>query len=77
MALASGKAAFKTALKNAMVAAAENTDPNKTTTMDEYVNALADALEVWIKTAQVNVPGTGLVAPGGAVTGLSDTGNLS
>lgn len=76
MPLATGKAAFKTALKNAMEAAAANTDPEKTTTQDDYVNALADALEVWIKTASVTVPGLGLVAPGGPVTGTSVTGEL-
>lgn len=79
MSLATGKAAFKNAIKALMEQAANNNDPNKATTIDEYADGLANAMETFIKTAQVNVPGTGLVAPpgGGGVTGTSNTGNLT
>lgn len=77
MSLASGKTAFKNTLKSFMEAQAANTDPEKPNSIDEFVNMLADATETWIKTATVTVPGTGLTSPSGAVTGTSNTGELS
>ena len=47
--------------------------------IDKFKNDLSDAIETFVKSAKVTVPGTGLVAPsgGGPVTGTSVTGNLS
>ena len=47
--------------------------------IDKFKNDLSDAIETFVKSAKVTVPGTGLVAPsgGGPVTGTSITGNLS
>lgn len=72
MSLASGKPALKAAL----LAFASNTNDDKdpSVAIDEFINAL----ETYIKTATLNVPGTGLVAPpsGGPVTGSSVSGSL-
>lgn len=47
--------------------------------IEKFKNDLADAIDTFVKTAKVTVPGTGLVAPsgGGPVTGTSVTGSLS
>ena len=47
--------------------------------IEKFKNDLSDAIDTFVKTAKVTVPGTGLVAPsgGGPVTGTSTTGNLS
>lgn len=70
MALTAGRAALKAFL----IAATNNTDQNKTA--EESADELIDALEAYIKTAQLNVPGTGLISPSGAITGTSITGTL-
>lgn len=63
MPLTDGKAALKLALQ----ALAANTDSNKETTIDEFI----DALENFIKSGTVIVPSAGLVAPNGPVTGAA------
>ena len=47
--------------------------------IEKFKTDLANAIDTFVKTAKVTVPGTGLVAPsgGGPVTGTSITGNLS
>lgn len=47
--------------------------------INKFKTDLADAINKFVKTATVTVPGTGLVAPtgGGPVTGISNTGSLS
>ena len=47
--------------------------------IDKFKTDLASAIDTYVKTATVTVPGTGLVAPsgGGPVTGVSVTGSLS
>lgn len=62
-------------LKAALLALTSNENPDKTP--DATIEEFLDALEAWIKTATVTVPGTGLVAPNGAVTGTSTTGFLT
>lgn len=76
MPLAAGKIAFKISMKQYLTSLHENTDPNKEGTIDEYIDKLADEIETYIKSATLNVPGTGLVAPNGPVTGISITGTL-
>lgn len=78
MPLAAGKEVFKTNMKLFLTAMAANEDPNKNNTIDQYVDKLADEVELFVKSATLNVPGTGLIAPGGggAVTGSSVTGSL-
>lgn len=68
--LALGKVDFVNTLKGM----AGNTNSSKTS--DQTIQELADAIETFIKTATVTVPGTGLVSPSGAVTGESVTGGL-
>lgn len=70
MPLSAGKEAFKATMKAYLESVAANTDPNKTGTIDEYLDVLADAMEVYIQTATV-LP-TGLVPmsnSGGPVVG--------
>jgi hypothetical protein len=78
MPLAAGKEVFKTQYKLYLETLATNVDENKANTIDEHVDTLANLVEDFIKSAIVNVPGTGLVAPtgGGPVTGASITGSL-
>lgn len=47
--------------------------------IEKFKNDLSNAIDTFVKSAKVTVPGTGLVAPsgGGPVTGTSTTGNLS
>ena len=47
--------------------------------IEKFKTDLSDAIDTFVKSATVTVPGTGLVAPtgGGPVTGTSTTGNLS
>lgn len=47
--------------------------------IEKYKSDLADAIDTFVKSATVTVPGTGLIAPtgGGPVTGTSTTGSLS
>lgn len=73
MSLTSGRPALKAAL----LTLAENTNENKT--KDQAIDDFLDALETWITSATLTVPGLGLVAPsgGGPVTGESITGTLS
>lgn len=66
MSLATGKPALKTAL----LQFAANVNEGKTT--DESLDEFLNALETWIKTAEIAVPGTGLTAPNGAVTGQAN-----
>ena len=76
MPLSAGKVAFKNTMKAYLDSVAANTDEDKDNTIEEYLDALADAVEAYVQTAGVSVPGTGLVAPNGPVTGLSTTGQL-
>ena len=45
--------------------------------INKFKTDLANAIDKFVKTATVTVPGTGLVAPTGPVTGISTTGSLS
>lgn len=67
----------RTAFKTALQSIASNTNEGKTE--DQALEDFIDAVENFIKSATVTVPGTGLVAPGGGgpVTGSSTTGELS
>jgi len=70
MSLATGRPAFKATL----MALANNTDPDKP--VDQALDEFLDALDIYIKSATVIVPGTGLIAGPYAVTGVSNTGEL-
>ena len=72
MPLSVGKEVFK----GILLEFAHNQD--ETLTKEEVVQRYVDALEAFIKSATVVVPGTGLVAPptGGPVTGVAVTGTL-
>lgn len=75
MPLSAGKEAFKTTMKTYLESVRNNTDPDKEDTLDEYLDALADAVEAYIKTATV-LP-TALLAPPGTVGGpVTGTGTL-
>jgi len=71
MPLSAGKAAFKATMKAYLESVAANSDPEKTTTVDEYLDALADAIDAYMQTATI-LP-TGLPTPmsnsGGPVVG--------
>lgn len=81
MSLTAGKLVFKATMMARLSELKENQDPDKLDSIDEYVNTLADAVQTYIQSAIVTVPGTGLISPagtvGGPVTGISVTGNLS
>jgi len=66
-------------LLNALLAFDNSSGQTQTDAIDKFKNDLADAIDTYVKTAKVTVPGTGLVAPsgGGPVTGSSITGSLS
>lgn len=68
-------ATAKTALRTSLLSLANNIDEGKT--KEEAIDEFLDALETWITSATVTVPGTGLTAPNGPVTGTSTTGTLS
>ena len=76
----------KTALKNdistllnALLAFEGGSGEEQADAITKFKDDLSDAIDAFVKTAKVTVPGTGLVAPsgGGPVTGTSITGNLS
>lgn len=69
MSLTTARAAFK----NTLLQLAANT--NQDVTPEQAIDNYLDALEDYIKSATVNVPGTGLTSPSGAVTGQAQ-GNL-
>lgn len=71
MALADGKAAFKTNMKVFLEALRDEDDKNYDTAVDDFLTKLSDEMETWIKTANISVPGTGLLAPSGDVTGTA------
>lgn len=63
MALADGKATFKTNVKNTLKSLAANEDKDLTLdeALDLWVDSFVDHMETWIKdNASVSVPGTGL-----------------
>ena len=66
-------------LLNALLAFDNSSGKTQSDAIEKFKNDLADAIDTYVKTAKVTVPGTGLVAPsgGGPVTGTSITGNLS
>lgn len=78
MALPAGNTAFKATITAKLIELKNNQDSDKEDTIEEFVETLADAIQAYIESATVVVPGTGLTAPGGggAVTGTSITGNL-
>ena len=66
-------------LLNALLAFDNSTGQTQADAIEKFKDDLADAIDTYVKTATVTVPGTGLIAPsgGGPVTGVSTTGNLS
>lgn len=67
--------AFKQGLNSLMNdLATRETDPQKA--REDFCNGLADLVNDFVKSASVKVPGAGLVAPNGAVTGQA-TGTIS
>ena len=66
-------------LLNALLAFEGGSGQTQADAIEKFKTDLADAIDTFVKTAKVTVPGTGLVAPsgGGPVTGTSITGNLS
>lgn len=66
-------------LLNALLVFDGSSGQTQTEAIEKFKNDLADAIDTFVKSAKVTVPGTGLVAPtgGGPVTGTSVTGNLS
>ena len=66
-------------LMDALLAFDGSSGKKQSDAIDKFKKDLASAIDTYVKTATVNVPGTGLVAPsgGGPVTGISTTGNLS
>lgn len=80
MSLAATKEAQKAQLKAVMVQMNANTDPDKPQeeVMDQYLDALFDIFEVWIKSATVTVnTGVTTVVVGGSATGGPVTGTGS
>jgi hypothetical protein len=67
-------AAAKATLKNTIQSALGGTTP---TTTAEVADILADAIHAYVTSAQVNVPGLGLAAPNGPVSGESTSGSLT
>lgn len=80
--MALNKASLKSdidTLLNALLAFDGSSGQTQSDAIDKFKNDLADAIDTYVKTAKLTVPGTGLVAPsgGGPVTGSSITGSLS
>lgn len=76
MPLAEGKENFKNTIKAFLEQQAENTDPEKEGTIDDFVEVLANATMTWITTNAVVVP-TSLVAPPGSAGGpVTGTGTI-
>jgi len=71
MPISTGKAAFKSVMKAHLESMAANPDPEKANSIDEYLDALADAIEAYIQNGLI-VPTT-MTNSGGPVTG---TGNI-
>jgi hypothetical protein len=74
MALSAGKVAFKTALKNKLDELKNNQDKEKTDSIDEFLDVLADEIETWITTyaevsTTVSVTSVSAVQPGAGVSG--------
>lgn len=80
MPLSTGKLVFQANMIAYYNELKENADKDKADTIIEHVEKLSDEIEAFIKTATLNVPGLGLIAPagtaGGPVTGTSVTGTL-
>ncbi len=64
----------KAALTAAIEAALSKTEP---TTKGAVAASLADAIHAYVTSATVNVPGDGLLAPDGPVSGTSTGGSLT
>lgn len=66
-------------LLNALLAFDNSSGQTQADAIEKFKTDLADAIDAYVKTAKLTVPGTGLVAPsgGGPVTGSSITGSLS
>ena len=66
-------------LLNALLAFDGSGGQTQEDAIEKFKNDLSDAIDTFVKSAKVTVPGTGLVAPtgGGPVTGTSTTGSLS
>lgn len=72
MSLATGKATFKTTLKNYLEQLSNNEDPDKVGTIDEFVGVLADATETWVKEATFTLP-TGSIQVEGTSSAQQNT----
>ena len=66
-------------LLNALLAFDGEAGKTQDDAIEKFKTDLSDAIDTFVKSATVTVPGTGLVAPtgGGPVTGTSTTGSLS
>lgn len=66
-------------LLNALLAFEGGSGQTQADAIDKFKDDLSNAIDTFVKSATVTVPGTGLVAPsgGGPVTGTSTTGSLS
>ena len=66
-------------LLNTLLAFEGGSGQTQADAITKFKNDLSDAIDTFVKSATVTVPGTGLVAPtgGGPVTGTSTTGSLS
>lgn len=66
-------------LLNALLEFEGGSGQEQSDAIDKFKTDLSDAIDTFVKSATVTVPGTGLVAPsgGGPVTGTSTTGSLS
>ena len=71
----------KAGLKVSLEASVNNLFSDNTRTpaqaATKFATDVSDAIDVFVKTATVTVPGTGLMAGSDPVTGTSITGNLS
>ena len=72
--MALNKSALQTGIKNAFKSMKEG-DGDEEQALDLFCTKLAEAVDTYVKTAQINYT-TGLTAPNGAVTGVFN-GNLS
>ena len=66
-------------LLNSLLAFDASAGQTQADAIEKFKNDLSDAIDTFVKSATVTVPGTGLIAPtgGGPVTGTSTTGSLS
>lgn len=75
--MALNKAGLKASLEASVNNLFSDTSRTPAAAATKFATDVSDAIDVFVKTATVTVPGTGMTAGGDPVTGTSTTGTLS